>query len=123
VDILVVEDEPLDAKLARTILAHEGYTISEVTAAEQAAAVIERKKPQLILLDLHLPGMDGLTFVHQLKQDPQTWNIIIIAVTAYSDHWRRKEAINAGCHAYFIKPFETRELCRHIADILAQNPE
>ena len=67
-NILVIEDEPISAKLACVVLASEGYTVCDVKAAEQAIPVIEHNRPQLIILDLHLPGMDGLAFARYLKQ-------------------------------------------------------
>ena len=119
-NILVIEDEPISAKLACAVLASEGYTVRDVTAAEQAIIAIEQSKPDLIVLDLKLPGVDGLTFARQLKQDPQTQDIAIIAVTAYSNLWSRRDVIGAGCDAYLVKPVEPQTLRQQVADIAAQ---
>jgi CheY-like chemotaxis protein len=116
-NVLVIEDEPISAKLIRIVLAAEGYTVSAIAAAEQALHAIEHSKPHLIVLDLVLPGVDGLTLARQLKQDLQTQDIFIIAVTAYSDRWSRQAVMDAGCDAYLTKPIGTRMLCEQVATI------
>lgn len=116
-NILIVEDEPINAKLARVVLAYEGHTVTEVLSAEQAIPAIQVRKPHLLVLDLTLPGMDGLTLVRKLKEDPTTRDILIIAVTAHTNRWTRSKAIDAGCDAYLIKPLGTRQLCDQVADL------
>ena len=119
-NILIVEDEPTDAKLVRVVLAYEGHAITDVGTAEQAVSVIREHKPDLIVLDLALPGMDGLTLARQLKADPETCDIFILAVTVGSTRWSRQEAMKVGCDGYMIKPLATRVLCAQVEEIEQQ---
>ena len=77
---------------------------------EQAFAAIQEDRPQIILLDLDLPGMDGLALVRKLKADPGTRDIHVVAVTCYPEHYPKAAALAAGCNAYLLKPINTREL-------------
>jgi CheY-like chemotaxis protein len=109
-NILVIEDNPSHLKLAHIVLRAAGYQVSGVEAASQALDAIKADKPQVILLDLELPGMDGLSLVRQLKADPLTADIQIVAVTSYPERFPRTEALAAGCAAYLTKPINTRTL-------------
>jgi two-component system, cell cycle response regulator len=92
------------------VLGAAGHQVSDAEAAEQAFHSIKLQKPDVILLDLVLPGMDGLTLVRKLKADPETRSIPVVAVTAYLDRFGEKDALAAGCEAYLIKPLDTRKL-------------
>jgi len=109
-NILVIEDNPSHLKLAHHVLSAAGYNVNDAEAAEQAVATIKFDKPELILLDLELPGMDGLALVRILKADPETANIHIVAVTSYPERFPRTEVLAAGCVAYIFKPINTRTL-------------
>jgi CheY-like chemotaxis protein len=108
--ILVIEDNPSQLKLAHHVLSAAGHDVSDAGAAEQAFTAIKRDRPQLILLDLLLPGIDGLTLVRRLKADPDTRDIHVVAVTSYPEAYPKAAALAAGCEAYFVKPINTREL-------------
>jgi two-component system cell cycle response regulator len=108
--ILVIEDDALDLKLADLVLSTAGHDVSAVEAAEPAFAAIKEDRPQLILLDLDLPGMDGLALARKLKADPDTRDIRVVAVTFYSEKYPKAAALAAGCDAYLLKPIDTREL-------------
>ena len=108
--ILVIEDHPMQLKLAHHVLAASGHEVSAAEGAEQALAAIKANRPQLILLDLILPGMDGLTLVRQLKADADTRDIHIVAITSYPELCPKAAAMAAGCDAYLIKPLDTRKL-------------
>ena len=97
-------------KLAKLVLSAAGFYVSDVEAAEQALQAISQQKPDVILLDLALPGMDGITLVRSLKADPGTREIPVIAVTSYEDRFEEKIALAAGCEAYLVKPIDTRRL-------------
>lgn len=116
-NILVIEDEPIDAKLARVVLTFEGYTIHGASTAEEAFQVMEQHFPHLIVLDLALPGMNGLEFARQLKRNPETQGVPIIAVTAYRTRWPYRDVMQAGFDAFMFKPLNTRRLCEQVADI------
>ena len=108
--ILVIEDHTVDLKLADLVLSTAGHDVSVAGAAEQALAAIKKDRPQLILLDLDLPGIDGLALVRQLKADPDTRDIHVVAVTGYPEQYPKAAALAAGCDAYLLKPINTREL-------------
>ena len=108
--ILVVEDHPAQLKLAHHVLSDAGHNVSDAAAAELALLAIKRDRPEVILLDLSLPGMDGLTFVRMLKADTETADIHIVAVTSYPEAFPKAVALAAGCDAYLVKPINTREL-------------
>ena len=82
----------------------------EKGTAEQAMEEIKVRKPELILLDLQLPGMGGLELARRLKSDPEMKLIPIVAITAEIETFSRKEALEAGCDAYLVKPVDTRKL-------------
>lgn len=118
--ILVIEDQPVELKLARHVLNAAGHTVSSVDAAEHAFASIKADRPQIILLDLVLPGMDGITLVRKLKADPATRDIHVVAITSYPEKFSRAEALEAGCDAYLLKPVSTRALPQELSDVVAR---
>lgn len=120
VPILIVDDSPLNAKLLRVILSAEGYDIHSAASAEEVLAVLPKVRPRLILMDLQLPGMDGLELTRKLKSDPQTRDTLIVAVTASVMKGDEERALAAGCDDYLMKPVDTRTLPQRVAEILAQ---
>jgi two-component system cell cycle response regulator len=119
-NILVIDDDPTHLKLATLVLDAAGHRVSDAEAAEQGFLAIKRDKPDVILLDLALPGMDGLTLVRRLKADPATRSISVVAVTAYLDRFGERDALAAGCNAYLVKPIDTRKLPRLIGEIAGE---
>jgi two-component system, cell cycle response regulator len=117
--ILVVEDHPGQLKLAHHVLSAAGHSVSDAEAAEQAAEAIKKDRPDVILLDLALPGMDGLSLVRLLKADPLTRDIRIVAVTSFPEQFPRADALNAGCDAYLLKPLSTRRLPEELGRLVA----
>jgi CheY-like chemotaxis protein len=115
--ILVIEDNPTHSKLARLVLGAAGHTVDAVEEAEQALSAIKRDKPDIILLDMALPGMDGLTLVGKLSADPETRTIPIVVVTSYPDRFTKKDALAAGCESYVIKPIDTRTFAGLVSEI------
>lgn len=109
-NVLVIEDHPGQLKLANHVLTAAGHEVTGVVAAEEAFLAIKESRPEIILLDLILPGMDGLALAGRLKADPETADIPIVAVTAFPEEYSRETALNAGCDAYLIKPISTRTL-------------
>jgi CheY-like chemotaxis protein len=116
--ILVVDDNPINLKLVSDLLAFEGYRVLKAEDGEQAAASVEAEPPDLILLDVDLPGMDGLTLTKRLKSDVRTGDIIIVALTAFAMKADRQRAMAAGCDAYVTKPIDTRGLPGQVAQLL-----
>jgi two-component system cell cycle response regulator len=113
--ILVVEDHPVQLKLAHQVLAAAGHEVIGVTAAEQGVQVIKADKPHVVLLDMHLPGMSGLEFARKLRADAQTRDILIIAVTSFPERYSHAAALEAGCDAYLLKPINTQSLAAEIS--------
>ena len=108
--ILVVDDNPLNLKLARLLLAVEGYQVRTAEHAAAALAVLETFHPRMILMDIQLPGMDGLEFTRRLRTDPSLDDVVILAVTAYAMEADERKALDAGCDGYVAKPMDTRSL-------------
>ena len=106
--ILIVDDNPINLKLARVLLTGEGYQVRTATDAEEALEVLQQFKPRLILMDIQLPGMDGLTLTRRLKADPATKNAIILGLTAYAMKGDEERVLEAGCDGYVPKPIDTR---------------
>ena len=120
--ILVVDDNPAGLLLAVTVLQLEGF---QVDTAGSAAEVLERlshRTPALILMDVQLPGQDGLALTRQLKADAETAPIRIVALTAYAMAGDREAAIDAGCVGYITKPIDTRNLGDQIRNFLSAEP-
>ena len=116
--ILVVDDNPANMKLVSDLLEWSGYQISKAMNAEQALEAIRQTKPDLILMDISLPGMDGLTLTRKLKADDATKRIRIVALTAFAMKGDEKKAFDAGCDGYITKPIDTRKLPDQIARVL-----
>jgi two-component system cell cycle response regulator DivK len=110
--VVIVDDNPINLKLLRVVLAGAGYAVRTAQDAEDALALLQDFHPRLILMDLQLPGMDGLELTRMLKAAPETCDIVIIAVTSYAMKGDRERALAAGCDDYVTKPVDTRELPR-----------
>jgi CheY-like chemotaxis protein len=118
--VLIVDDNPQNLKLARIVLAGEGFVVETANDAEDALKVIDSFAPRLILMDLQLPGMDGLELTRRLKADPLRRGILVIALTAYAMKGDEQKALAAGCDGYIAKPIDTETLPRTVADYLGR---
>src|SRR3974377_779352 len=116
--ILVVEDQPDNRQIIRDMLAPTDYEIIEAEDGEQALVAIAKKRPDLILMDIQLPIMDGYTATSRIKADPTLRSIPIIAVTSYALNGEEKKARAAGCDDYVPKPFSPRQLLAKIRQYL-----
>jgi CheY-like chemotaxis protein len=117
--ILVVDDNPTNLKLVSDVLAFEGHEILSAVDAEEAQVVLADTLPDLILMDIALPGMDGLTLTRLLKADPRTQHVTIVALTAFAMIGDKQKALDAGCDGYITKPIDTRALPTEVNAILA----
>jgi two-component system cell cycle response regulator DivK len=108
--VLVVDDNYQNLKLVRVLLRTEGYEVRTAVDAEEAMRELEWFSPRLILMDLQLPGMDGLELTRRLKADPMRRDIAIIAVTAYAMKGDEVKAMAAGCDGYVAKPIDVEAL-------------
>lgn len=116
--VLVVDDNPHNLKLARVVLEAAGYDVRTAVDAEDALFQLDSYAPGVILLDLQLPGMDGLTLARQIKADPARRGIRIVAVTAYAMKGDHDKALAAGCDGYMSKPIDIEALPRLVAALL-----
>jgi two-component system cell cycle response regulator DivK len=119
--ILVIEDNPANMKLASLLLINVGHTVLCAVDAETGLTLARADQPDLILMDIQLPGMDGLAATSLLKQDPATAAIPVIALTAMAMKEDREKAKVAGCDGYIAKPLRYQELYAAIDTLLAQN--
>jgi len=118
----VVDDTPTNLKLVTYLVKAQGYDVDTAVDAEAALTVIAASRPDLILMDLQLPGVDGLELTRRLKKAPETADIKIIAVTAYAMKGDQERAMEAGCDGYVTKPIDTRALPALIAAQLEETP-
>lgn len=108
--ILVVDDNEAGLLLAGAVLEREGFQVDSAGSSEEVLQRLKRRTPDLILMDVQLPGQDGLSLTRQLKADPATAAIPIVALTAHAMASDREDALAAGCVGYISKPIETRTL-------------
>jgi len=116
--IVIVEDNPFNMELVHDILAIKGYDIYEAVDAEQGLEIIARVKPDLVLMDIQLPGMDGIEATRLIKSQESTKNIPVVAVTANAMKGDREEIISQGFDDYISKPIELTALIEKVAEIL-----
>jgi two-component system cell cycle response regulator DivK len=116
--ILVIEDNPLNAKLLRDVLLASGYQLVESTTAEEGLQLARERKPALILMDIRLPGMDGIAALAELKGDAATRQIPVIAVTASVMPMERQEILAAGFDGYQAKPISVKSLLVDVRTLL-----
>jgi CheY-like chemotaxis protein len=118
--ILVVEDNPSNMEFATFVLESAGHTVLAATSAEAGISLARDQHPDLILMDIHLPGMDGLQATIQLKQHEATRKIPIIALTALAMKGDEERILAVGCDGYIAKPLRYRAFLDTIASRLAQ---
>lgn len=118
--ILVIDDNPTNLKLVRVILSGEDYDVRVASDAEEALKVLADFAPKLILMDIQLPGMDGLELTRRLKADPQRRDIVILALTAYAMKGDEERILAAGCDGYLAKPIDRQTLLSAVAERLAR---
>ena len=119
--ILIVDDSPTNLKLVCDVLECEGHTVLRAPDAQIAQELLKHSQPDLILLDIQMPGMDGLTLTRLLKADPAYHHIRIVALTAFAMKGDEQKALEAGCDGYITKPINTRELNNQLATILQRS--
>jgi CheY-like chemotaxis protein len=118
--ILVVDDNLANARLVSYLLERKGYLVRTAVDARDALATLDEFQPELILMDIQLPGMDGLALARTLKADPRRRHIAIVALTAYAMKGDEERAKEAGCDGYVSKPIDTRTLPGLVSEILAK---
>ena len=116
--ILVVDDNPTNLKLVSDVLECEGYTVLRAYDAQHAQKVLKQSLPDLMLVDIQMPGMDGLALTRLLKADPTYQHIRIVALTAFAMKGDDQKAFDAGCDGYITKPIDTRTLNDQVTGII-----
>ncbi|QXG42151.1 response regulator [Pseudomonas viridiflava] len=120
--ILIIEDNPANMRLAELLLTSAGHGVTAAIDAETGLRLAQECHPHLILMDIHLPGMDGLQATSLLKSDARTATIPVIALTAMAMKEDEEKIRLAGCDAYITKPLRYKELYRVIETLLEKNP-
>ena len=120
-NILIIEDNPANMKLASLLVGNAGHCVLSAVDAESGITLARTSMPDLILMDVQLPGMDGLAATALLKQDPLTAAIPVIALTAMAMKYDQEKSVVAGCDAYIAKPLRYRELYAAIDRLLASD--
>ena len=121
--ILIVEDNPINLKLSRLLLIAEGYEVRTATNADEARTVLAVFHPRLILMDIQLPGKNGLDFTRELKSNSTFKDIIIVALTAYAMKGDEETAKAAGCDGYITKPISVATFPFRITHYLEHLPD
>lgn len=116
--ILIVDDNPTNLKLVADVLECAGHSVLRARDAEEAQEILKRTTPELILMDIQMPGMDGLTLTRLLKARPAYRYIHIVALTSFAMKGDEEKAREAGCDGYITKPIDTRKLPVQVAEIL-----
>ena len=118
--ILVVEDNVGSLMLATVLLETEGFEVAGAESAEEARTILATRTPDLILMDVQLPGIDGLEFTREIKSDTATAAIPVIALTAHSMPGDESAARAAGCAGFISKPWTPESLSREVREFLAR---
>lgn len=118
--VLVVEDKDLNRKIIRIVLKSKGYSVLEAANAEEALEILQAQIPDLILMDIALPGMSGEELTRQIKGTPQWRHLPIIALTAHAMKGDREQFLKAGCDDYISKPINTRLLAELVENYLSK---
>ena len=119
--ILVVEDNELNMKLVRGLIKIGKYRMLEAIDAESGIEQIREQRPDLVLMDIQLPGMDGLSATKIIKEDPSLKDIPIVALTSYAMQGDEEKALEAGCTGYIAKPIDTRKFLETISKYLTDD--
>ncbi len=119
--ILVIEDNAVNMELVCDLLEMAGYDIIQAADAESGIKVADKEQPDLILMDISLPGMDGLQATRVLKQRQSARQIPVVALTAHAMKGDEDKVLEAGCNGYITKPINTREFSRQIEKFLGSS--
>lgn len=116
--ILIVDDEDMIRSLLRLTLVRAGYNVTEAETGEEGISIVREQKPDLVLLDVMMPGMDGFAVCEQIRQDPDVGDMPIIMLSARKDSRSRQESRRVGATGYLTKPWVTDDLLWHVSEAL-----
>ena len=117
--VLVVDDNPINLELMTILLESEGFEVEPVEDAETTLQRIRRNPPDLLVVDVQLPGMSGLDLLREVRSDPRTQDLCAVVVTSYAMSSDEEMAYEAGCDGYIRKPIDTRTFGRQVSGFLA----
>lgn len=118
--ILIVEDNEINMKLIKAILKTKGYILVEAKDGEEALQAVVREKPDLILMDIQIPKIDGLEATRRIRGMEEIGNTLIIALTAHAMEGDREKILDAGCDGYIAKPIDTRTFPLEVEAVLSK---
>lgn len=118
--VLVVDDNAMNVELVGFVLEADGFAVATASDAAQALRAIERQRPQLILMDIQMPGLDGLSLTRQIKADAALRGIVVVAFTAYAMKGDEQKMRDAGCDAYLAKPVDVATFADQVRALLPQ---
>src|SRR3984957_6780299 len=121
--ILVVDDAVFNLKLIATVLRNNGYKVQLSSTAEQALSSLNTPRPDLVLADIQLPGMDGLEMTRRIREQTRLHDVVVIAMTASAREGIEQEALDAGCNGFIAKPVEPKALAAQIHRFLEGEQE
>lgn len=116
--VMLVEDNQMNSRLVEYVLERDGFEITIIASAEEAVQAAADDPPNIILMDIQLPGMDGLEATRRLKQNPLTAKIPVVAITAHAMRGEEERVRAVGCEGYILKPINTRELAGTVRKFL-----
>ncbi|MET0333665.1 MAG: response regulator [Rhizobacter sp.] len=117
-DVLVVDDNPVNLELASVVLRHAGLLVATAEDASSALREIGRARPRVVLMDIQMPGVDGLAVIEQLRADARFNDLVIVAFTAYAMKGDRERLLAAGCNGYLSKPIEVATFAAQVRSFL-----
>ncbi len=116
--VLLIEDNPLNMELAVDLLEIDGYEVLTATTAEEGIELAQKETPDLILMDISLPGIDGLEATRILKKDKKVKDVPIVAMSAHAMTGDKEKAMEAGCVGYITKPIDTKSLVEKVKEFM-----
>lgn len=120
--VFIVDDNPIDLKLFGALAQADGHAVRSVGSGAAALATVATWWPDVLIVDMQLPDMDGLDLVCRLRADPRTDAIPIVAITAFSNRYGRRRLLDAGCAEWLVKPIDTRQLASTLERVVRQRP-
>jgi CheY-like chemotaxis protein len=121
--VLVAEDNPVNRELLRELLENRGYSVIEACNGQEALDMVEQSQPDLLLLDIGMPLLDGFTVIRRIRQNPRLATLPVLAVTAYAMRDDRNNVLNAGFDGYLSKPINARELANELERLLRKRED
>jgi len=118
IKVLIAEDNPVNRELLRELLELRGYTVLEACDGQEALRLIEHAQPELMLLDISMPGMDGFAVVRRIRENPRMAELPVVAVTAYAMRGDQERILSAGFDGYLSKPINPSSLVRELDRLL-----